>query len=70
MATTTTTEAPGVINAAECYTLAELMRRFGLTKSGLRQARRDGLVLRRWGKRTYVTGADVLAFLEKCKQVE
>lgn len=42
------------------YTLDELNDRLGLGKAALRRARRDGLSIRRIGRRSYVLGSDLI----------
>ena len=56
---------PGAI-APEClYRLDEAAARMGWGGHALRQARRRGLKIHRCGKRGYVAGADLLAFVTK-----
>lgn len=55
---------PGVISVHEIYTLDEARRRLRWTESSMRSARRRGLKLLACGKRKYVTGQEVLRFLE------
>lgn len=50
--------------ADEVVTLAELSARLGLGPSALRMARRKGLRIRRIGRRKFVLGRDLVAFLE------
>jgi len=57
-------DAPGYITADTLYTLAELQERLKLGQHAMRQARRTGLKVRRIGRRGYVLGRDVLAFVE------
>jgi hypothetical protein len=59
------TDPPGVIAAHEAYTLAEFSRRNRLGTWALREARRDGLIVRRVGGRAYILGADWLAYLAR-----
>jgi hypothetical protein len=56
--------APGVISLTEIYTLDEARRRLRWSVSSLRAARRRGLKLLVSGKRKYVTGTEILRFLE------
>lgn len=56
---------PGVISIHELYTLSEARQRLGWTESALRAARRRGLRFLPSGKRKYVTGAEILRFLEQ-----
>jgi hypothetical protein len=57
---------PGIISASELYALDEARRRLRWTESAMRAARRRGLRLLRCGKRRYVTGAELIRFLETC----
>lgn len=64
------TKKPGEINAESLYTLDEIHDRLGLGKAALRTARRDGLVVKRIGRRGYVSGRSVLDWFENsAKQV-
>lgn len=56
--------ASGVISADSLYTLAEIQERLRLGQHALRMARRAGLKVRRIGRRGYVLGKDVMAFIE------
>lgn len=60
-----TKPAPGVVNAQELYTLEEIQHRLKLGAWALRKARQAGLPVHRIGRRSYVKGADLLAFLDK-----
>ena len=65
MSKTTSEESPpGVIVADAVYTLGEAQRRLRLGQHAMRQARRAGLKVRRIGRRGYVLGGDILAFVE------
>lgn len=55
---------PGVISVHELYTLDEARRRLGWTESSMRAARRRGLTLLPSGKRKYLTGKEIVRFLE------
>lgn len=55
---------PGEITGDAVYTLDELNARLGLGKGALRQARRQGLKVRRIGRRSYVMGRDVIDWME------
>lgn len=57
-------DAPGQVTADAIYTLEEIQRRLGLGAHAMRAARRAGLRVRRIGRRGYVLGRDVLAFIE------
>ncbi len=48
----------------EIYTVDEARARLGWTDSALRSAKRKGLKLIACGKRRYVTGREILRFLE------
>ena len=56
--------APGVISVLETYTLDEARRRLRWTESSMRAARRRGLRLLQCGKRKYVTGREIVRFLQ------
>jgi hypothetical protein len=55
---------PGVISLQEIYTIEEAKARLRWTDSALRAAKRRGLRLLACGKRRYVSGQEVLRFLE------
>lgn len=64
-----TTESPvasaaGVVTADALYTLPEIKERLKLGPHALRMARRAGLKVRRIGRRGYVLGRDLIAFIE------
>ncbi len=63
------TTLPGAIRADECYPLDVFARVSGLGRHALRRARRDGLVVRRVGLRSYVLGADWMTYLERRARV-
>jgi hypothetical protein len=56
---------PGAIFPDALYRLDEACLRAGWGGHALRQARRRGLKIHRCGKRGYVAGADLLAFITK-----
>jgi len=56
---------PGAILSDALYRLDEAAARLGWGGHALRAARRRGLRVHRCGKRGYVTGADLLAFVTK-----
>jgi len=62
------TQKPGVIDANSLYTLDEVHQRLGLGKTALRTARRQGLIVKRIGRRGYVRGADLLAWFDRAAQ--
>ena len=57
-------DAPGVITADAVYTLDEIRERMKLGQAAMRQARRAGLKVRKIGRRRYVLGRDILAYVE------
>ncbi len=59
-----TPRAPGVISNHELYAIDEVKRRMRWTDSALRSARTMGLRLLTCGKRKYVTGREIIRFLE------
>ena len=68
MATTILPDAPvsrvGVLSLDEFYTIKEAQSRLGWSDAALRAAKRRGLKLLRSGKRRYVTGQEILRFLQ------
>ena len=56
--------APGVISEQEIYRLGEAVARLGWSQSALRSARRRGLKVLRSGKRAYLSGREIVRFLE------
>ena len=56
---------PGAISANEIYRSDEAKARAGWRDSAFRAACRRGLKIHRYGKRTYVTGAALVAFITK-----
>jgi hypothetical protein len=60
----------GRIAADELYTLAEIKLRLGLGAAALRTARRRGLKVRKIGRRGFVLGKDVIAFIERDRSQE
>ena len=54
---------PGMIFPDALYRIDELRARMGWAASSYRAACRRGLLVRRSGKRGYLLGADVLAFI-------
>lgn len=59
------TTSVGEIKADAMYTLEELRSRTGLGLAALRTARRSGLKVRRVGRRGYVLGKDLMAYVER-----
>lgn len=58
------TDAPGLVSSDCLYTLDEIRDRLGLGQAAMRQARRAGLPVRKIGRRRYVLGRDLLAYVE------
>ena len=56
---------PGAIISDALYRLDEAAARLGWGGHALRAARRRGLKIHRCGKRGYVSGRDLLAFITK-----
>ena len=56
--------SPGVISVHEVYRIEEAKARLGWSDSALRAAKRRGLKVMTCGKRRYVTGKEILRFLE------
>ena len=56
---------PGAILSDALYRLDEAAARLGWGGHALRAARRRGLKIHRCGKRGYVAGAELLAFITK-----
>jgi hypothetical protein len=59
--------APGAIVPDAIYRLDELKARMGWRDAAFRAAVRAGLTIYRSGKRTYVLGADLVAFVTKAR---
>ncbi len=55
---------PAVISVLEVYGIEEAKRRLGWTTAAFRAAKRRGLSILICGKRRYVTGREVVRFLE------
>lgn len=55
----------GEIRSDSLYTLDEVKHRLGLGQSAFRTARRNGLVIRRIGRRGYVLGKDLIEYVTK-----
>jgi hypothetical protein len=60
-----TQHVPGVIAADALYRADELKARMGWRNAAFRAACRRGLRTHRVGKRVFVAGADVLAFVQQ-----
>lgn len=61
----TSSPVAGSVRSDEVLTIGALETRFGWGVHALRSARRNGLKVRRVGKRSFVLGADVLQFIER-----
>lgn len=57
------TQEPGVILADACYSLDQVKSRLGLGTAALRTARRNGLIVRRFGRKSFVLGTDLLDYI-------
>lgn len=57
-------QTAGMVTADALYTLPEIQERLKLGQHALRMARHAGLKVRRIGRRGYVLGKDVMAFIE------
>ena len=62
-------QTSGVISILEVYTIQELKVRLRWTDSALRAAKRRGLRLLPCGKRRYVSGKEVIRFLESLSPI-
>jgi hypothetical protein len=60
-------DSPGIIQPDSIYRIDEACTRLGWGDHALRAARRRGLKIHRSGKRNYVLGSDLLAFITKEK---
>ena len=58
-------ESVGVISVNEAYTLDQVKSRLGIGTSALRTARHKGLQVRRIGRKSFVMGRDILAYLDE-----
>ncbi len=59
------TLSAGCIAADQLYALEEIRARLGLGVAALRTARRQGLKVRRIGRRGYLLGRDVMEYVER-----
>lgn len=57
-------ETARTLRENEIVPLPELARRLGLGHSAIRAARRQGLKVRKIGRRKFILGRDLAAFLE------
>lgn len=69
MAPAVKSQPHGEIRSDTAYTIDALNANFGIGKGALRQARRQGLIVRRIGRRSYVLGRDVIAWMESNAKV-
>lgn len=60
--------APSFVDPGHLYTLVDVKSRMGWRDSAFRAAVRAGLKIYRSGKRTYVLGTDLVAFVTKAKE--
>lgn len=58
------TTSSGEIRADAVYSLSDFMSRSGLRSWAVRSMRRNGLPVRRCGSRSFIKGADFLAYVE------
>ena len=56
---------PGAIVRDAMYSLPEIKSRLGISDSGLREARRKGLPVHRFGKRGFISGAELIDFVTR-----
>ena len=63
-------EQAGVIQADCVYTLDEIRRRLRLGNWALRQAQRNGLPVRRVGRRGFVLGRDLIQYIASANSPE
>ena len=57
------TQEPGIIIADAAYSLDQVKSRLGLGTAAIRTARRNGLTVRRVGRKSFILGADLLAYI-------
>jgi hypothetical protein len=60
--------SPAGIEACGVYTLRDFMGRLKLGRHWMRSAKAAGLRVRSYGNRSFVAGADFVAFLESQKE--
>jgi hypothetical protein len=60
----------GAIDPAVLYRLDELKRRVGWRDAAFRAAVRAGLTIHRSGKRVFIVGSDLIAFITRSKGVD
>ena len=60
-----TQREPGVIRADCAYDLSQVRTRLGLGTAAIRTARRKGLVVRRVGRKSFILGRDIIAYLDE-----
>jgi hypothetical protein len=59
-------KATGQISADRAYTAKAFARELGAGRWALKEMRRAGLIVRKFGGRSYILGADFIRFLETC----
>lgn len=62
--------SPNPIRTGELYCLADAKARLGWSDSAFRSAKSQGLKLLACGKRRYITGDEVLRFLESIQETK
>jgi hypothetical protein len=55
----------GTIHADAAYSLTDLREKLGIGEWALRKMRRNGLRVRRYGRRSFVFGKDLIAEIER-----
>ena len=55
----------GEICFGSLYTLDAINERLGIGKAALRKARREGLIVRRIGRKSFVLGEDLIAWVKR-----
>jgi len=58
------TTGSGVISRLELYTIRQLKQRLGISDSSIRELRKMGLPVIRIGRTAYISGRQVILFLE------
>lgn len=61
----TSASETGSVRSDEMLPLDTVKSRLGLGKAAIRTARANGLLVRRIGRRSFVLGADLLAYTKK-----
>ncbi|MBA2117072.1 helix-turn-helix domain-containing protein [Bremerella alba] len=55
----------GVISRQELYTTRQLKARLGISDASIREMKREGLPVIRLGKRAFISGNQIIEFLER-----